>query len=193
MMRIGELVVAPFRDDLAAWQRNGWSETPIGKRKALRMLFQQPGLRATLLHRMAHWAQDRHIPALPTLLAQMNVAYHAIELPPSVRIGGGLYMPHTVGTVINAWRIGRDVTIQGGVTVGLRKEPVFPIIEDGVYLAAGCRILGEITLGAGAVAGANAVVLHDVAAGVTVVGVPARPLPKGSLAEEETRAIAYAG
>jgi serine O-acetyltransferase len=112
------------------------------------------------------------------LLTNMNVALHAIEIVPGVPIGGGLYMPHTVGTVINARSIGRNVTIQSGVTLGLRANHEFPAIEDGVTLAVGCRILGAVTVGAGAIVGANSVVLSDVEPGTTVVGIPARPISK---------------
>ena len=83
-------------------------------------------------------------------------------------------MPHCVGSVIFARSIGSHVTLQGGITVGLKRKAEFPIIEDGVTIGAGARVLGKITVGAGAVVAANAVVVRDVPAGATVAGVPAR-------------------
>ena len=165
----------PFRQDVAAWQRVGW-ESAAGRPRIVAMLVRYSGLRATLLHRIAFWASVSAIPGLPTLLAQVNLALHGIELPPSVPIGPGLYMPHTTGSVLTAKSIGSNVTLQGGITVGMRRGRDFPVIGDGAVLSAGCRVLGAITIGEGAVVGANAVVVDDVAPGTTVVGVPARPL-----------------
>ncbi len=170
------LVVETFRADLAAWQANGWSAGPITRGKAARMLLWYPGMRATLMHRLAWWGKERGVPGLPMVLSGLNTALHGIELPPGVPIGPGLYLPHTVGTVINATRIGSGVTLQGGITIGLRTEPVFPVIEDGVTIAAGARVLGNVTVGAGAIVGANAVVVKDVPPGATMVGVPARAI-----------------
>lgn len=169
-------VVAIFREDLAAWQQTGWTTARIGKAEGLQMLLWFPGLRATLMHRVAHWSRMRRIPIVPLVLSQLNTALHGLELPPTVSIGPGLYLPHTVGSVINAERIGANVTLQGGITIGLRTELGFPVIEDGVTVAAGARVLGPIVVGEGAVIGANAVVVKDVPAGATMVGIPARPL-----------------
>ncbi len=172
----GTLVLEPFRADLAQWERHGFATRGVGPLGVALLLARYPGVRATLLHRIGHWASVRGIAGLPTLCAQLNVTLHALELPPSVPIGPGLYMPHTVGSVVNAVSIGSDVTLQGGITVGLRVEPQFPRIGSGVTLAAGCRVLGPVTVGAGATVGANAVVMHDVAPGDTVVGVPAHSI-----------------
>jgi len=168
------LVVDAFRLDLAAWQRHGWSEHSFGRRSALKMLWHQAGLRATLLYRVAHWASVCHLPVLPSLLCQVNIAVHAIELPSNVPVGAGLYLPHTVGTVVNAEGIGSNATIQGGVTVGMRTTPAFPLIGDNVILGAGCRVLGGIRLGDNVSVGANSVVITDVPSGTTVVGIPGR-------------------
>ncbi len=174
MGRFRDLVIQPFNEDVAAWNSSGWHGT--GLKQKLLLLFRHNGMRATLIHRLAYWASDVRIPALPTILTNINVALHAIEIVPGVPIGGGLYMPHTVGSVINARSIGRNVTLQSGITIGLRAEQEFPVIEDGVTLAVGCRVLGPITIGRGATVGANAVVLNDVEPGTTVVGIPARAI-----------------
>lgn len=60
------------------------------------------------------------------------------------------------------------------VTVGMRNEWAFPEIGDDVFIGAGARVLGGIVVGDGARIGANAVVIQDVPAGATVVGIPAR-------------------
>ena len=75
-----------------------------------------------------------------------------------------------------AQSIGRNASIISCVTIGMRGEWAFPSLGDGVFLGAGARILGGITIGDGASIGANAVVLSDIPAGATAVGVPARVL-----------------
>jgi serine O-acetyltransferase len=170
------LVRERFASDIEAWQRQGWEPARSRRSAGCRLLLHYTGIRATLIHRLAFWLAEGGIPLLPSFLSQLNTALHGIELPPRVAIGPGLYLAHTVGTAINAVRIGSDVTIQAGVVVGLRVEPVFPTIGDSVTLAAGCKVLGKITVGDGATVGANAVVLSDVPPGATMVGVPARAI-----------------
>lgn len=170
------LVRERFASDIDAWRRHGWEPERSPRSAGSRLLLHYTGIRATLVHRLAFWLAEGGIPLLPSFLSQLNVALHGIELPPRVPVGPGFYLPHTVGTVINADHIGSDVTIQAGVVVGLRVEPGFPTIGDGVTLAAGCKVLGKITVGDGATVGANAVVLSNVPPGATMVGVPALPL-----------------
>jgi serine O-acetyltransferase len=107
-------------------------------------------------------------------LRRLNITLHGLDIVPTVPIGGGLYLPHTVGTVVMAQSIGRNVTLVSNVTIGMRHQAAFPIIGNDVYIGAGARVLGPITVGDGAVIGANAVVLCDVPPHATAVGVPAR-------------------
>lgn len=143
------------------------------------LVWNQPGLRATLLLRLAYALWRAHIPALPGLVARYNLSRHGLDVPPSVEIGPGLYVPHPVGTVVMARRIGARVSLISGITIGMRQTHEFPILGDDVFVGAGARILGAVTVGDGASVGANAVVLTDVPPGATAVGIPARvKLPK---------------
>jgi serine O-acetyltransferase len=104
----------------------------------------------------------------------------SIEFPLRLKVGGGLYMPHQVGIVINPKAvIGSGVYIAQGVTIGksMKEENEgAPVIGDNVFIGPNAVILGPVTLGSNCAVGANAVVLKDVAANETVGGVPARPL-----------------
>ena len=98
------------------------------------------------------------------------------EIAIGATIGDGLYIPHPYGIVLGVCTVGEDVTILQTVTVGARgaTDPGGAVIGRGSYLSAGAVLVGPITLGEGAVVGANAVVLTDVPAAATAVGIPAR-------------------
>lgn len=69
-------------------------------------------------------------------------------------------------------RLGNHVVIGQQVTLGGRDLDIdhMPVIQDGVYLGAGCKVLGQVVVGRGVTVGANAVVTKDVPAGSVVVG-----------------------
>jgi serine O-acetyltransferase len=109
----------------------------------------------------------------------LNVLIFGIEVSPQVQIGGGLFLPHTVGTVIGAERIGENCTILQGVTLGTSEPDMGftverrPIVGANVLIGAGAKVIGRIVIGDHAKIGANAVVLRDVPAHALAVGVPA--------------------
>jgi len=99
-----------------------------------------------------------------------------IDLPCETQVGRRLVIEHFGGIVISGDSvIGDDVTLRHGVTLGLRRTgvPGAPVIGNHVDIGAGAKILGPVHIGAGAVIGANAVVLCDVPAGALAVGIPA--------------------
>lgn len=112
-------------------------------------------------------------------LTWANVFVFGIEVTPRCRIGGGLFLPHTSGTVIGAASIGTNVTIFQGVTLGAKyadmsySQSARPILEDNVVIGAGAKVLGGINIGLGARVAANSLVLESVPAGATAIGVPA--------------------
>ncbi|HUI83601.1 MAG TPA: serine acetyltransferase [Candidatus Binatia bacterium] len=120
------------------------------------------------------------IPLLPGLLTYLNLVLFGLEATPKCEIGPGIFFAHPVGCVIGASRIGSNVTIFGGVTLGSRGLDIGfdpgqrPEVGDNVVLGSGCRVLGAIRVGDHATVGANAVVLSPVQDHATVVGIPAR-------------------
>lgn len=118
------------------------------------------------------------------VLSQLAVLRHRFwsmvtgaDIPINTRIGGGLLMPHPNGIVIHPdSSIGPNCLIFQQVTIGSRNGGV-PHIGGHVDFGAGAKVLGPITVGEHAVIGANAVVLTDVPAHASAVGIPARILP----------------
>jgi serine O-acetyltransferase len=132
------------------------------------------------LCRMAMKCNSLGLRSLAKLFSLMNFFFFGIEIAVACRIGPGLFLPHTQGTVIGAWSVGKNATIFQGVTLGAREidfEPsqqTRPTVEDDVSIGAGAKVLGGIRLGQGCRVGANAVVLSSVPPQCMAVGVPAR-------------------
>lgn len=132
----------------------------------------------------AGWARLANVPRV------LNMVLFGLEVPCTLHIGPGLVMPHTQGTVLGAATIGANATIFHQVTLGASQadygyNPALrPVVEDGVTLSVGAKVLGGLTLGSGCVVGANAVVLADVPAGAVAVGVPARVLPAAQISQD---------
>ena len=153
-------------------------------RSRLEVVLCYPGFHALLFHRMAHGAWRRGWLLLGRLISHIGRMLTEIEIHPGATIGRRFFIDHGSGAVIGETsEVGDDVTLYHGVTLGgtsLEKGKRHPTLEDGVIVGSGAQILGPVTVGAGARIGANAVVLKDVAPGVTMVGIPARQvLPRG--------------
>ncbi len=89
-------------------------------------------------------------------------------------IGGGLYIQHGFATMVSAQSVGEDCWINQQVTIGYLDNTQPPVIGDRVTITCGAKVLGNITVGDGAVIGANAVVIRDVEPGAVMAGVPAK-------------------
>lgn len=148
--------------------------------RALEALFYAfPQFRAVFYHRLQQGNPTGVLAA--RVIQRLWKAVGGLDLAGS-DIGPGLFVSHGQGTVLSAERIGRNCFVHQGVTVGwdYRGERL-PVIGDGVFIGAGAKILGAVTVGDCARIGANAVVICDVPAGATAVGAPARVLPAGGI------------
>jgi serine O-acetyltransferase len=156
------------------------SVTPT-RLKLLGRLF-SPRLAPVLLIRLSQAAYRSQIRPVAKLFAMLNYICFGIEVGLKGEIGPGLYLPHTVGTVLGAFRIGANAMIFQGVTLGASQLDISftpalrPTLEDNVTVGAGAKVLGAITIGQGATVGANAVVVSNVLPATVVGGIPARPL-----------------
>ena len=169
---------ATVRADMAMWARP-WGRDP-GFGLLWRLLLTAPGFRLVLWRRIGE--------ALPPMLRRpFNLLLwprisrrYGCYIDPRCPIGPGLYLPHPIAIVVGRdCTIGRNVTILQSVTLGRRQVdvPSGPTIGDGVQLSAGCIVLGDVEIGAGAVVAAGAVVSWNVPPGA-VAGSEAEPLPR---------------
>lgn len=134
-----------------------------------------------LLVRIAHSLYKRKLTRPFAIFPSMcNIFFFGLEVTPKCIIGKGLYLPHTIGTVIGARVIGENVTIFQGVTIGAKYADTGftidarPIIGNGVIIGAGAKILGNISVGDNSIISANSLVISTVPNGVIMIGVPAK-------------------
>lgn len=137
-----------------------------------------PGLHALTLHQLANVCWRHRLLWCGRVVSHFARWLTGIEIHPGATIGRRVFIDHGMGIVIGETAvIGDDCTLYHGVTLGgtsWNKGKRHPTLEAGVIIGAGAKILGPITLHAGAKVGSNAVVVKDIPAGATAVGIPAR-------------------
>ena len=171
--------MSKLRGDIERFRALSGQHAPLSAFGVLCSCF-NPRMVPVVLLRLAELSDRSGMRALAKFFSMLNVVVFGIEVSPKVEIGGGLFLPHTVGTVIGAERIGNDCTIMQGVTLGSAEPDMGfvsttrPVIGDGVLIGAGAKVIGRVFVGDGAKIGANAVVLRDVPPHAVAVGVPAK-------------------
>ncbi len=167
------LLMTFFSEDV----KNALSKDPAA-RSLLEILLFYPGLHALITYRMANVFYRARFFLAARMLSQLSRFSTGIEIHPGAAIGKRFFIDHGFGVVIGETAvIGDDVLLYQGVTLGgtgLEKGKRHPTIGNNVVIGAGAKVLGNITIGDNSYVGANAVVIKDVPANSTVVGVPGR-------------------
>ena len=175
-----EIGVSIRRDIEAAFQRDA------ACKHYLMPLIYFKGFQALQLYRISHWLWKNQRFSF-ALFMQNNISERfAVDIHPAARLGSRIMIDHATGLVIGETAIvGNDVSILHSVTLGgsgCQKGDRHPKIGNGVLLAAGAKVLGNISVGEGVKVGAGSLVLESVPDHVTVAGVPAKIV--GTPAEE---------
>ena len=165
-----------------------------------------PGLHARIFHRLSHWLWHVELKWLARFTSHIARWFTGIEIHPGATIGRRFFIDHGMGVVIGETaEIGDNVTLYHGVTLGgvsWEKTKRHPTIGDNVVIGSGAKVLGPFTVGKGSKIGSNSVVVKEVPANATVVGIPGRvvmaaekpadrmDLEHGNLPDPEAKAIA---
>ncbi|MDQ3261802.1 MAG: serine O-acetyltransferase [Pseudomonadota bacterium] len=147
-------------------------------RSRFEVLTLYPGVHALALHRLAHGLWLANFKWTGRWVSQLARFLTGIEIHPGVTMGRRVFIDHGMGVVIGETaEVGDDCTIYQGVTLGgttLNKGKRHPTLGRNVTIGAGAKVLGPFIVGDGATIGSNAVVVKQVPAGATVVGIPGR-------------------
>jgi serine O-acetyltransferase len=143
------------------------------------------GLWATCTYRIANYLYLRyHLKILPKLLTVAAQIITGVEIHHAAKIGPGLFIDHATGVVVGETsEIGSNCILFHGSTLGatgLEHGKRHPTLGNRVFVGAGAKILGNITIGDNCRVGAGSVVLKDVPPNCTVVGVPGKIKPHGN-------------
>ena len=137
-----------------------------------------PGFQAISIHRVTHKLWNHNIPVLPRLLSHLTRFLTGVEIHPGARIGKGVFIDHGMGVVIGETsEIGDRCLLYQGVTLGGTGKETgkrHPTLEANVVVGAGAKVLGGICIGTNTRIGAGSVVVKNIDANSTVVGIPGR-------------------
>ncbi|AYG00903.1 serine O-acetyltransferase [Lactococcus allomyrinae] len=153
-------------------------ENDPAARTALEVLLTYPGVKALAAHRLSHWLWRHNLKLLARMHSQFWRFWTQIEIHPGAEISTGVFIDHGSGLVIGETAIVEsNVKLYHGVTLGgtgKDKGKRHPTVRQGALISAHSQLLGPIEIGENAKVGASAVVVTDVPANVTVVGIPAK-------------------
>lgn len=165
-------------------------------RSVLETIFTCPGFQAIVFHRFNHWLWNKKLCLLARMMAHISRFMTGIEIHPGAVVGRRFFIDHGMGIVIGETaEIGDDVSIYHGVTLGgttWNKGKRHPTLKNNVVVGAGAKILGPIIISEGVRIGCNAVVVKDIPANATVVGVPGHIVVKKDTSDKSAQREAMA-
>ncbi|EFU2335737.1 serine O-acetyltransferase [Campylobacter coli] len=158
------------------------------------LFFNYPGVWAVVNYRFAHFFYTKNFKRTARIISGISQFLTGVDLHPGATLGRRIFIDHANGVVIGQTAvIEDDVLIYQGVTLGgtsLEKGiKRHPTIKKGVIIGSGAKVLGDITIGKNAKIGSNAVVVKDVGANLTAVGIPAYIVEERRKNKENTRAV----
>ena len=146
-------------------------------RNVLEVILLYPGFHVLVTHRIAHFLYRHRLLFLARFVSQLSRHLTGIEIHPGARIGQRLFIDHGMGIVFGeTTEVGDNCTIYHGVTLGGTGKDVgkrHPTLGNNVLIGAGAKVLGPVFIGDNVRIGAGSVVLHNIPANATAVGVPA--------------------
>lgn len=171
----------------------------------LEVLCCYPGLHAMAAYRLAHGLHRRGVGFFPRLISHLARFFTGIEIHPAAQLGRGVFIDHGMGVVIGETAIVGDYAlIYQGVTLGGTGKETgkrHPTVGQRVVIGTGAKVLGNIHIGDFARIGAGSVVLQNVPANCTAVGIPSRnvckcntstaPLDHGQLPDAEATVLRH--
>lgn len=147
-------------------------------RSSLEIILTYPGIKALAAHRLSHFLWKHDFKLIARMHSQFWRFWTQIEIHPGAEIAEGVFIDHGSGLVIGETAIvEKGVMLYHGVTLGGTGKDVgkrHPTVREGALVSAHAQVIGPIEIGKNARVGAAAVVVADVPADVTVVGVPAK-------------------
>jgi len=160
----------------------------------LEVITTYPGFHAVLIHRLSHACWKSGFKWLARFISHIGRWLTGIEIHPGAEIGRRFFIDHGMGVVIGETaEIGDDCTLYQGVTLGgtsWNKGKRHPTLGNNVVIGAGAKVLGPFKVGDNARIGSNSVVIKEVPANATVVGVPGRVVEAGATTDDVRREIA---
>jgi len=180
-------VIAKLREDFKAV-----FERDPAVRSVFEIIFCYPGFHALLFYRLAHILWNYKLYFLGRFISHLGRFFTGIEIHPGAKIGKGFFIDHGMGVVIGeTTEIGDNVTLYHGVTLGgttWAKEKRHPTLADNVVIGSGAKILGPFMVGENAKVGSNSVVVKEVPANATVVGIPGKVVVEADSKDKSVKA-----
>lgn len=147
-------------------------------RNGLEVLICYPGIWALIWHKPAHWLYKHNLKLIARVISQVTRFFTGIEIHPGAQIGRRCFIDHGMAVVVGeTTEIGDDVTLYQGVTLGGTGKDSgkrHPTIGNRVVVSSGAKVLGPFKVGDDVKIGSGSIVLNEIPAGCTVVGIPGK-------------------